>query len=121
MLDSLGLEGLHKCVSGAHEAMVARLQSPAGRGLSLGDGLRLRRGRTSRSRSARSRLDDAVPVVGDRLQHRADQLVAQQGGLEAEVQQLVVRRVVVVLLELDARVVVVVDLDLEVELGRARP
>ena len=43
--------------------------------------------------------------------HRLDQLLAEQGRLEAEVEQLGVDRVVVVLFLLDPRVLDVLDLD----------
>src|SRR6478672_11692724 len=57
------------------------------------------------------RLDHATLVALDRVDHRLDQLLAEQGRLEAEVQQLRVDRVVVVLLLLDPRVLAVPDLD----------
>src|SRR4029077_2133807 len=56
-------------------------------------------------------LDHAALVALDRVDHRLDQLLAQQGRLEAEVEQLGVLGVVVVLFLLDPRVVVVLDLD----------
>src|SRR3954468_22112120 len=63
-------------------------------------GLRLDRG-----------LDHAAFVALDRVDDRLDQLLAQQRRLEAEVEQLGVDRVVVVLFLLDPRVLVVLGLD----------
>src|SRR5215218_8801709 len=63
---------------------------------------------------ARSRVDRGLDrpslVPLDHVDHRLDQLLAQQGGLETEVEQLRVLGVVVVLLLLDPRVLVVLDL-----------
>jgi hypothetical protein len=53
----------------------------------------------------------AEPV--DHRQHRADQLAREQVRLEPEIEQLRVRRVVVVRLCLDARVVERADLDVQ--------
>src|SRR4029077_21171566 len=65
-------------------------------------------------------LDDAVLVALDRAEHRGDQFGAKQVRLEAEVQKLRVRRVVVVLLELHSRVRELADLDLAAGLGGGR-
>src|SRR3954471_22752366 len=55
---------------------------------------------------------DRPPLVAlDHVDHRLDQLLAQQGRLEAEVEQLGVDRVVVVLFLLHPWVLVVLDLD----------
>src|SRR4029079_1862192 len=45
-------------------------------------------------------LDHAVPVALEHAQHGLDQLLPEQGRLEAEIQQLGVGRVVVMLFEL---------------------
>src|SRR6187397_1515946 len=82
-------------------AMVPVGLSPAGAGLCLSSrgfdrvpaGVRIDRG-----------LDRVALVTLDRVDHRLDQLLAQQGRLQAEVEQLGVDRVVVVLFLLDARV-----------------
>src|SRR3954452_22229599 len=63
-------------------------------------GLRLDRG-----------LDHAAFVALDRVDDRLDQLLPEQRRLEAEVEQLGVDRVVVVLFLLDPRVLVVLNLD----------
>src|SRR3954447_11539047 len=63
--------------------------------------------------------DDPVLVALDRLQHRADELLAEQVGLQPEVEKLRVGGVVVVLLELDPWVGDVLDLDVVAELGAA--
>src|SRR6478735_11133062 len=55
-------------------------------------------------------LDHAALVTLDRVDHRLDQLLAEQGRLEPEVEQLRVLRVVVVLFLLDPGVVAVLDL-----------
>src|SRR5215213_6426809 len=57
------------------------------------------------------RLDHAAFVALDRVDDRLDQLLAEEGRLQAEVEQLGVDRVVVVLFLLDPRVLVVLDLD----------
>src|ERR671914_2930272 len=64
--------------------------------------------------------DDAIAMTLDCGEHRAYELLAEIVRLEPQLAQLGVRRVVVVLLLLDARVVEVLDLDLVAELG-ARP
>src|ERR1051325_10804555 len=55
-------------------------------------------------------LDRAPFVALDRADHRLDQLLAEQGRLEPEIEQLRVLGVVVVLFLLDPRVLVVLDL-----------
>src|SRR4051794_14326239 len=52
---------------------------------------------------------DVRPVVDDRRQHRVDELLAQQSRLEAQIEELRVARVVVMVLELLARVAAVLD------------
>src|SRR5262249_46975161 len=64
------------------------------------------------------RVDHTAAVALDRLQHRAHKLVAEIAGLEPEVQQLCVDRVVVMVLGLDAGVLEMLDVDLEADLGR---
>src|SRR6476660_9424714 len=57
------------------------------------------------------RLDRTSLVALDHVDHRLDQLLAEQGRLEAEVEQLGVDGVVVMLFLLDPRVVAMADLD----------
>src|SRR5436309_7936932 len=78
----------------------ASLSLPCRRFRRVPAGLRLDRG-----------LDHADFVALDRVDDRLDQLLAQQRRLQAEIEQLGVDRVVVVLFLLDPRVVVVLDLD----------
>ena len=73
----------------------------------------------ARLRRDRAR-DDAVLVALDRREHRLHELLAEVVRLEPEVEQLGVDRVVVVLLELDARVREVLDRDLVARAARRR-
>src|SRR4051794_17005139 len=56
-------------------------------------------------------LDRPRLVALDHVDHRLDQLLSQEGRLEAEVEQLGVDRVVVMVLLLHPRVLTVLDLD----------
>ena len=57
------------------------------------------------------RLNHAALMALDRVDHRLDQLLAEQRRMKAEVKQLGVDRVVVVLFLLDPRVLAVLDLN----------
>src|SRR4051794_1304257 len=56
-------------------------------------------------------LDGAAFVALDHMQHRLDQLLAEKGRLEPEVEQLRVGGVVVMIFLLDPGILVVLDLD----------
>src|SRR6187200_1594664 len=62
-------------------------------------------------------LDDPILMVLDDAEHRLDQRLGEECRLQAQLEQLRVRRVVVVLLELVARVGDVVDLDVHAHLA----
>ena len=60
---------------------------------------------------------DSLALLRDLQEHRVDQLIVEQTGLEPEVEELRVLGVVVVLFLLDARVGQVIDRDLEADAG----
>src|SRR5215213_7835085 len=88
------------------------IATTAGRSMELAGAGRLLRWLPLSPRVNRG-VDHPVAMARDRAQHRADQLIAEVAGLQAEIEQLGVNRVVVVLLQLDPRVFDVVDLYLD--------